>query len=505
MAEISPEGDFRILGRDKEMVQLGKGGFEQHMLTPRAMEDGLAALNRFQKMSRLKGVKRLRAVATSAVREARNGGDFVERVRRELGLDIHVLSVEEEARLIYLAVRHAVHLGDQKNLIVDIGGGSMELIIADGRNPEVLFSAKLGGLRLAELFLKNDPPRLGELKAARRFIQRHLEKLEARVGRRRFDRCIGTSGAFENIAAACAYRRGATELDVAKQLRFSRRELKALSTELVGKNSAQRARIEGIDPRRADTILPVVTTLLGIARLFEVTEFEYCDLALREGIIIDHIAARGAYLRARQEWPDPRMRSVVLLAERCGHRRTHAEQVRRLAGSLYGQLQPLHQLDGRYCELLRHACLLHDVGYLISQKGHHKHSYYLIRNGGLQGFTDLEIEIIANLARYHRRSLPRKTHYSIRHLDKAGRLAVRKLIPILRLANALDRTHYSVIDDVRCRLHKDRVEIQVRSDRDSELEVYMARRIAPIFEKAYGMRMVIRAPGDDRRESNHEQ
>lgn len=503
MVEISPEGDFRILGRDKEMIQLGKGGFERHRLTQRAVDDGIAALNRFLKMARLKGVGRVKAVATSAVREAKNGGDFVERVRRELGLDLHVLSVEEEARLIYLAVRRAVSLGEDDQLIVDVGGGSMEVIVGNAHRTDVLFSAKLGGLRLSELFLKSDPPEPGELKAMRRHIQRHLDQLEARVGRRSFDRLIGTSGAFESIATVCAFRRGATELDAPRQLRFSRGELKGLQSELAGRTREQRMRIQGVDPRRVDTLLPVVTTLLGISRLFDVSQFVYCDFALREGIIIDHIAGRRSYFQAQATWPDPRLRSVVLLAERCGYRQAHAEQVRRLADGLFVQLSPLHQLDDRVRELLGHACLLHDVGYLIAHKGHHKHSYYLVRNGGLRGFAEMEIEVVANLARYHRRGLPRRSHYSYQHLDKPGRRAVRRLIPILRLANALDRTHYSVVQDVRCRLESDRVEVEVMSDKDSELEIYMARRVAPLFEREYGVPLVIRAPGEGAVETRH--
>jgi exopolyphosphatase/guanosine-5'-triphosphate,3'-diphosphate pyrophosphatase len=503
MAEISPDGDFQILGRDKDMAQLGLGGFVEHLLTERAMDDAAAAMTRFVKMARLKGIHRIVAVATSAVREAKNGGDFVERVRRELDLELRILSAEEEARLIYLAVRHAVNLGDHDHLIVDIGGGSMEVIIGDVRRAETLFSAKLGGLRLSELFLHSDPPALGELKAMRRHVQSSLEELAARSGNRTFDRCIGTSGTFECIAAICAHRRGVGEVTSVGQLTLSRTELKTLQAELAGATRQQILRLPGMDPRRAGSILPAITTLRSIADLFEVGEFHYCDMALREGLIIDQIARRRAYLMARATWPEPRTRSAALLADRCGYNRAHAEQVRRLALSLFDQLAPVHRVDAGYRELLGHACLLHDIGYLIGHRGHHKHSYYLIRNGSLQGFADGEIETIANLARYHRKARPHRAHYSFQHLDKPARRAVCRLIPILRLANALDRTHFSVVKSASCKIRDSEIELSIHSEADNELETWTARRLSPLFEREYGVGLRIVAPFESQGKADH--
>ncbi len=485
MVEISPEGDFHILGRDKDMVRLGEGGFARHLLTERAMSDGLAALTRFSKMAALKGVYRLRAVATSAVREARNGGDFVEKVRDALGLPIHVITPEEEARLIYLAVRHAVDLGAAENLIVDIGGGSVELIVGNAERPETLLSVKLGSTRLAELYLKSDPPAIGELKSLRRHLERQLRPLLTRIGQRTFARFIATSGTAENIAIVCAHRRGAKDIDAGTQLRVSRQELKDLQHDLSGTKRDQRAKIDGMDPQRLDSILPGAILLNLLLKHFDLPGLEYCDMALREGIILDHIAHQRAHLRARATWPDPRTRSVIQLAERCGYRSVHAEQVARLAESLFDQLTELHGLDPRYRELLRYGCLLHDIGYLIAHRGHHKHSYYLICNGGLKGFDEQEIELIANLARYHRKGKPKKSHYSYENLAPADRRVLRKLVPLLRLANALDRTHYSVVESVNCQILPDGVRVRVHTDKDAELELWMANRQSDFFAAAY--------------------
>jgi len=496
MVEISSEGDFRVLGRDKEMVQLGKGGFVRHILTPQAMQAGLAALTRFTKMARLKGVQRLRAVATSAVREAKNGGDFVERVRRELGLPIHVLSSEEEARLIYLAVRHAANLGEEDNLIVDIGGGSVEMILGNASRPELLLSAKLGALRLSELFLHSDPPAGEELKAMRRHIQRFLEPLALRIGKREPRRCLCTSGTFQNIATICAHRRGISDVTGASQLAVEDEEIRELGSQLSRLTREQRLRVPGVEAKRVDNIIPAIATLLSIGSLFSLRRFEFCDMALREGIIIDHIASRRAQFRARAMWPDPRMRSVIQLAERCGYHQPHAEQVQRLALSMYDQLASVHGLEETYRDLLGYGCLLHDIGYLISHSGHHKHAYYLIRNGNLQGFTDMEIELVANLARYHRKARPRKRDGCYGRLDKRSRRAFRRLLPLLRLANALDRTHYRVVDAVTCDAGPDRIRLLVRTARDAELELWTAQRQCESFERAYNRPLEIRLAGE---------
>jgi exopolyphosphatase/guanosine-5'-triphosphate,3'-diphosphate pyrophosphatase len=252
-----------------------------------------------------------------------------------------------------------------------------------------------------------------------------------------------------------------------------------------------------------DGVVPGCLVLLTIMRVFDIEEIEYCDMGLREGIILDYIGKHRAHLLARATWPDPRMRSVAQLAERCGYRRTHAEQVAKLALSLFDQLASLHGLDPRYRELLIYGCLLHDIGYLISHEGHHKHSYYLIRNGRLHGFSDQEIEIVGNLARYHRKGRPKKSDFSYDHLAKEHRPAVRKLLPLLRLANALDRTHYSVVQSVSCTVTADGVELEVTADQDAELELWTARRQHDFFEDSFGLPLRVTLKPADVREVDH--
>ncbi len=490
MAEISPRGDFKVLGADKDMVQLGRGGFTEHLLTPEAMDAGIGALKRFVKMAELKGVTKIKAVATSAVREAQNGGEFVDRVWRETGLDLRVITCEEEGRLIYLGVRHAMSLGLADNLIIDIGGGSVEFIIGNSRRASFIHSVKLGGSRLAELFIKSDPPTGHEIKQMRRQIQRELSPLY------NFARalpatphCIGTSGAIKSLSLICSHLHGTLEDDEAPNPRTSHDGIKQVLARMSSMSRAERLRVPGMDARRVDASIPACTLLHMVMKTLGIEEIEYCDFALREGVIIDYISSHRRKLRARAAWPNPRLRSVIQLAERCDYRREHAEQVARLAMRIFDDLQPLHGVDGRFKELLSHAALLHDVGYLISQRGHHKHGYYLIRNGELKGFDEQEIEIIANIARYHRKERPKKSHYSFRHLHPSLRRPVRKLSVLLRIANALDRTHYSVVRDVRCRIEGDDVFIDVLTEHDVELELYTTRRHEALFQRELGARL----------------
>jgi exopolyphosphatase/guanosine-5'-triphosphate,3'-diphosphate pyrophosphatase len=344
---------------------------------------------------------------------------------------------------------------------------------------------KLGATRLAELFLRSDPPADGELKAIRKHVEQNLQPLFKKIGERQFARCIGTSGTVENIAAVCAYRRGATEIEPVTQLKISRSELKSLLSDLIELTHEERLKVPGMDSRRADSVLPGIVVLLAVMQEFGLSELEHCDMALREGIILDDIARHHASLRARTIWPDPRTRSVIHLGERCHYHPAHAEQVSRLAVSLFDQLRPLHRLDNRYRDLLKHAAMLHDVGYLISHCSHHKHSYYLIRNGGLKGFSEQEIEVMANIARYHRKGRPKKSHYSWQNLPKEHRGPVRKMVAMARLANALDRTHDSVVDSVSSRIYPQGVELFVHTAKDAELELWTARRQAAFFEREF--------------------
>ena len=488
IAEISPQGDFRVLGREKDMVQLGKGGFSKHHLTEDAMEAGIIALGRFKKLAESHGVKKFRVVATSAVREAHNGGAFVERVRQELGLRVTVIPAEEEARLIYLGVRHAMQLaapGNDDDLIVDIGGGSVELIACNAQDARRLESVKLGGSRLAELFMKSDPPEAADIKAMRRHLRDELDPVLERLGERPIRRCIVTSGSARNIANLCARMRPQMLEGTDNEMRITLDEARELKDQLLRMNREERLAMPGMDAKRVDSNIPALLVFLRVMQHFKLDVVVHCDYSLREGVMVDYIAGHRQKLAARATWPNPRTRSVVSLAERCNYRRQHSQQVAALSRILFDQLAALHDLDYSYKELLSHAALLHDIGHLISHEGHHKHSYYLIRNGSLKGFGDQEIEVIANVARYHRKERPKKGHFSFKNLKPLHRRPVRKLAVLLRLADALDRNSFSVVRSLRCQLDSNSVVIEVDAQQDAEIEIWCAKRHADSFEREF--------------------
>lgn len=488
IAEISPQGDFRVLGREKDMVQIGKGGFSEHRLTDEAMDAGILALRRFKKLAESQDVKKFRVVATSAVREAHNGGEFVTRVREELGLRVTVIPADEEGRLIYLGVRHAMQLapvGDADDLIVDIGGGSVECIACNAQQAWFIQSVKLGGARMAELFLHADPPEANDIKAMRQHLRKVLDPVLDRIGERPVRRCIVTSGAARSIATICAKQRPQPLEGVDNELRIPRAEARELKDRLLRMTRAERLALPGMDEKRVDSNIPALFVFLRVMQRFKFDTLVHCDFALREGVMIDYIAKHRQKLAARATWPNPRTRSVVSLAERCNYRRQHSQQVAALARVLFDQLASLHELDYSYKELLSHAALLHDIGHLISHEGHHKHSYYLIRNGSLKGFSEQEVEVIANVARYHRKERPKKGHFSFKNLKPVHRRPVRKLAVLLRLADALDRNSFSVVHSLRCRLERERVEIEIYAQQDAEIEMWCAKRHADLFEREF--------------------
>lgn len=496
MVEITPEGDFHILGRHKDMVQLGRGGFSKHVLSCEAMDAGIAALKRILKMVRLRGITKVKAVATSAVREARNGGDFMRRVRSELGLIARVISSHEEGRLIYLGARHAMNFGKENHLVVDIGGGSMELIVGDAYQAKSILSAKLGGARLAEVFLESDPPAQGELLAMRRKIRAEVADMADTIRKFPLAGCVGTSGSVRNLLQIVRLAVGRPEDAGTTSGILTRADLKTATGLLAGTSRAQRLAIPGMDERRVHSLLPAAVVLRALLKALDIPHLRICDYALREGIVIDYIGTHRQKLLARATWPNPRERSVFRLARRCGFQNAHARQVARLSLRLFEELQPLHKLNEEAKELLYYAALLHDIGYMISQKGHHKHSYYLIKNGELRGFTERETDIIAIVARFHRKEKPKRSHALLRELSVEDRKIVTRLVALLRLANALDRTHFSVVQDLSCTVSTKLVRVLVSANADCELEIWTSKRHGSMFEKEFDRGLIVELAPD---------
>lgn len=488
MVEVHGPDGYRVLGRDKEMVRLGRGGYQAHRLTDEAMDAAAAALSRFERLALAKGIHTFRAVATSAVREAVNGGDFIERIHRDLGLKIKVISGREEGRLVFLAVRHAVDFGSDTVMVLDLGGGSLEVAVGTRERLLRCESFKLGAGRMAELFVKGDPPAPEDLAALERHVAETLAPAVVPFASTGWSRCIGTSGTISALAGLCA----AAEPAKAPATGFTRDQLGELYRRLVKRTAEQRAKVPGMDARRIDQITAGAAVVLATMTALNIPAMTVSEQALRDGIVLNYLDRHRRGLWARHTFPDPRMRTVLFLAERCAWHQQHAEQVSRLALRLFDQLRPLHGLPESSRELLQYAALLHDIGYLIGQEQHNRHSEYLIRNGGLQGFSPDEIEIIALTTRFHRGADPEKKAGPLKDLDKPARKTVRKLAALLRLAEGLDRSHFSVVGDVEVRLTGEGVVLDVTAAGDPELEVWAADRRKTLAEAVLKMPITVR-------------
>lgn len=484
LAEVEPDFSYKILDRFKDMTRLGDGTFETKRLSEAAMARGLEVIRNLATLARNKGYERIEAVATSAVREAKNGGEFIEAVARQTGLTVRVVTGQEEARLIYLGVRHSMDLAGKPSLIVDVGGGSVELIAGTDRAMLKGQSLKLGAIRLKDLFLHRDPPSKSMIKSLRRTVESTIYGALRRFRVKQFQRLVGTSGMIGNIAEVIHVRRTGKPLAQANMATFSLEELEAVEKDLYAADFTARLAIPGLDPKRADTLLPAATVLHALMERAGLETLTVSTSAIREGLIYDFISRHRDGLRAEQEIPNIRRRHIISLARRCEYPEAHSQQVAKLALRLFDTTVPLHGMGDAEREWLEYAALLHDVGYHINSRQHHKHAYYLITNSDLRGFTADEIEIIANVARYHRRALPHRKHDAWKSLSPPQRKTVEKLSALLRIADGLDRSHFSVVRSFRVKLDK-KVTVLLDTISESELEIWAARGRADLFERVF--------------------
>ena len=485
ICQVEPDGGMVPLFRMKEMIGLAAAAFPSRSLPPAAMDHAIAVLARFKQTAMGRGCEKIRCVATSAVRESSNGGDLLQRIGDELGLSARVISGREEARLIYLGVRHAAHL-HANTLLVDVGGGSVEFIIGDEEQASLLESRKLGASRMTTQFVKSDPISEADLAALRRHYDKELSPLCEQLLAAKFTRAIGTSGTLETLAAMShAIPGGSNGSRSSAGTVLERGAFNQLLDKLVKSTAAERGRMAALDPRRRDQIVAGAVLVGELFRRLRLRKIELCKSALREGVLVDYVARHIPELTIRQRIGDPRRRSVLALARRCAWHKIHSEQVAKLCVRLFDQLRSLHGLDPRARELIEFGALLHDIGWHISQEGHHKHSMYLIANGNLEGFTEEEIQIIANIARYHRKSPPRKKHPVYQRLTPSAKRIVDIGASLLRLADGLDRSHGGVVEDLRCRTTAAHVKCSVVTRDDAQLEVWGANRKREMFESVF--------------------
>lgn len=492
---------FNIVAREKDTVRLGDRDPKTGNLTEDAMERAMSTLQRGQELARSFQAEEIVAVATSAVREAPNGREFIKTVRQELGLTISLISGQEEARRIYLGVLSAMEFNEKPHVIIDIGGGSTELILGNGQESRSLSSTKVGAVRLAQQYITTDPISNKELEFLRAYIrgsmERPVEELKAQLTPEETISLVGTSGTIECLATLHAKEKLNTNPNPLQGYGFTTKDLEDIVKLLASLDVKKRADLPGMSGRRAEIIIPGAMILLETMKMLEVDSITICERALREGVIVNWMLNHGLIEDRLRYQSSVRDRSVISIAQKYNVDLDYSQRVANFALSIFDQLQGvLHHWGSQERELLWVAAILHNCGFYISHAAHHKHSYYLIRHAELLGFTENELEIIANIARYHRKSKPKKKHENYQNLpDKTARKLVSEVSAILRLAIALDRRQIGAITSVHCHYNEEQKELHLElfpqdKNDDCALELWNLEHKKEIFENEYGVTVI---------------
>ncbi len=495
VATVSTRGVLRILARNKEMVRLGSSAGDMKRLSEEAMARGIRTLKQFASEASSHG-SMIRAVATSAVREAENKDEFLERVYKATGIEVEVVSGIEEGRLIYLGALHALPILAKRTLVIDIGGGSTETII--GHHGEAVFvhSAKLGHIRLTKRYFPTGVATPETIEESRSAIRGDWAPVFQTLIAYGFEEAIGSSGTIMALAAMTLVRLGKRVPESLNGLRIPRAEmLETIERVVRARTGSRRLPLTGLEPKRSDVILGGALILEQAIIGLNIQEITISAYAMREGIVFDTVQ-KARDIREYHHLSHLRYQSVDHLCDLYRVRRGHAEHVKNLALRLFDDLRPLHTYGDRERELLEAAALLHDVGYHIAADQHHKHSEYIIRNSPMPGFTNDETELIATVARYHRKSHPKKKHQYFESLSPAEKRLVLVLASIVRIAEGLDRRQQQIVHTLRAELHNNTIDVILTAPTTvPDIELWGAERRKGLMQETFAkeVRLMVHA------------
>jgi len=488
VAEVEPERPVRTLASERVVTRLGTSVFSEGSISKEAMTSLCAILRRFRATIQRHHAMGARAVATSAVRDARNQEEFIRRASTAAGMPVEIISGIEESRLIHAGVQAVWPHPEERLLIIDIGGGSAEAIISEHGRMTAALSKPLGAVRLKQMFLENDPPGPDDLDRLNGFIDEKIAAVLKHTGKGEFDRVIATSStAAAVICAINGIDRRAR--DVADRKRATTAQIERLVADLASQKLALRRKRQGIGPRRAEIIVGGASVLARMLRAFDARSVYYSVAGVRDGIIADLAARRVGAQQARMSKEQRRI--VEAMARRFGVDVRHARKTAQLAGTLFDSLKPLHTLPPDSGKLLEAAAYLSDIGHYVSDMGHHKHSQYLVANADLPAFTAEERLLVSHLCRYHRKSMPSARHIAFQTLSPVNQRLILRLVPILRLADALDRSHDQRVDALAVEVHPEQAVIALRSEADTNLELWAGEQAADVFQQVYGLPLVL--------------
>ena len=483
VAQVEEDGTYRILDEEREMVRLAEHLDRTGRLSDEALERALTAIGKMKAIADGFEVTEIRAIATSAVREAANGRAFLREVLRRHKVRIDIISGEEEAQLAFRSATRHFNLEGRSSAVVDIGGGSLEVILAAGTIIDQVHSLPLGAVRVTERFVRSDPLREKDWKLMRKEIDRGLRALGRSALRAEI--MVGSGGSFTALAHMAKWQREERHGSVQGYM-LTPAEVVHLLGRLRDAPLEARRQIPGLSPDRADIIIAGATVISRLIKRLGTQQILVNERGIRDGLLLQMVAdLSGRPAAAQLPPPGDRMEWVRLFARKCRSNERHCEHVATLALQIFDGLVHRYQLPASARDVLQAAALLHDIGYLISHSKHHKHAYHLIMHGDLPTFAPHEVELIANVARYHRRAFPRKSHANLVTMSKEERLLISRLSGILRVADGLDRTHSSAVTEVKPRVLRDRVRLEISARVAPEVELGDAERKSDLFRRAF--------------------
>lgn len=493
VASVDKKGILNIITREKEMVRLGSSGTDMKYLEEEAINRGIETLKAFAEIARSEKAY-IRAVATSAVREALNKHIFIERAFNEIGIEIEVVSGTEEGRLIYLGAMHALPIYSKQALVIDIGGGSTETIIGKEGNLLHVNSEKLGSIRLTKRFFDNGKSTKEQIKNCRDYIRGEWAPEIKKLSEVSYEVVVGCSGTIQTLARMVLTNKGQQIPDVLNGITIKSDDFLSVINSITKTTTVkERQNLPGIDPARADIILAGSLIFEHFLTELNIDKVLISPYALREGIVFDTVQ-KLKELSEYKHLTHLRYQTILNMCQKFQVDLQHSEHVRNISLKIFDALGIFHKLSSIERELLEAASLLHDVGYIISHDQHHKHSYYIITHSDMPGFTNDEAEMIGIIARYHRKSHPKKKHIEFTQLPFKKQETVKILAGILRLSEGIDRRRKQYVKDIDIKIKNRTVVIKLipaNSEQPPDIEVWGANRRIQLLEESLGIEIII--------------
>ncbi len=483
IANVNTDGGHQIVYYVREPVRLGQDVFTKGAISAHTVDRLLETFINFKSRLEEHAVTNVRAVGTSALREATNRDLVLRAVNKATGIEISIIGGEEEARLIHLAAKETVNLKNRVALLVDIGGGSVEVMLADDTTVLCAESYAMGSVRLLKILdEKAGEERFNQL--VTEYVDATQRRLEQEIGNQKIDVCVGTGGSIESIGELRKEL-----LDKNSSQKVTAEELKSLVKKLRSTTFEERIRDLRLRPDRADVIVPAAIVLQKIVQQAGVDEVVIPGVGLKDGVLLQLIADLRD--RERHLYREQVIESARRLGKKYLFDEKHAVTVAKLAMQIFDQTRSFHELDAEARLILEVAALLHDLGHYVNVSNHHKHTFYLIQASPLVGLTQLQMNMIANVARYHRKSAPKMQHRPYEELPPKHRLTISKLAAILRLADALDHEHASTVESVEVDYKRPRFMFRLKGKGDMLLEKWALVNKRDLFESVFDANVVV--------------